>query len=97
MSEFQSVPQWEISKENIIPIKKGRSAKGLSESKLIVSLSESECLDKEKLLFEEKLEQASNKNDSMEKLEIYIKYIKWIRDKYPSNSEQVLKILEVYK
>jgi hypothetical protein len=96
MIESQDAPAWETSKENVVPIKRGRSAKGLSESllrPLTTHAGPSEQRTPEQD-FEDQLNDATI-TDGSQKLDIYVRYLKWLRDAYPSNSEKALVLLEV--
>ena len=90
---ISKAPAWEACKENVIPIKRGRSAKGLSET--LSKSSESLLSDKlcEKA-FDDAITAAS-KTSPKELLDAYILNFKWIRDTYPSSVEKALKLLEV--
>ena len=93
MSSENSAPVWEACKENVIPIKRGRSAKGLSES----LQKTSEIVSNDKLrekFFEDKII-AAGKSSTKELLDAYVLYFKWTRDAYPSNVEKPLNLLEV--
>lgn len=91
--EASSTPTWEACKENVLPIKRGRSAKGLSESlqKNNEDLSENNSRDK---IFEDSIIAAA-KSSPKELLDAYSLYFKWTRDTYPTNTEKALKLLEV--
>ena len=67
-------PTWEACKENVIPIKRGRSAKGLSEV-----LKEPTCNDNDiNKLREQVFEDAiANSTSSKQLLDTYISYYKW--------------------
>jgi hypothetical protein len=73
-----SADAWELSKENVMPLKRGRSAKGLSEAILkIESTSGNKSiaidLEAQKLrLFEDAL--SKSKNDD-EIIELYMRYV----------------------
>ena len=88
-------PSWEACKENVIPLKRGRSAKGLSEvlSRNIDSASGDALREK---AFEDSLLVAA-KLSGKELLNSYTLYFKWLRDTFPSNSERALKLLEVFR
>ena len=91
--EASNTPTWEACKENVLPIKRGRSAKGLSESlqKNTEDLSENNSRD---IIFEDSIIAAS-KSSPKELLDAYSLYFKWTRDTYPTNTEKALKLLEV--
>jgi hypothetical protein len=89
-----NVPSWEASKENVLPIKKGRSVKGLSEALSRNVISENTNEKNQEKAFETELKtEFANAED---KLAVYIKYYKWIRDAFPTQSDKALKLLEVY-
>ena len=84
--------EWELSKENVIPIKRGRSVKGLQESLLKPHHGEDTDSAREQV-FQEELK--LNKDSPIAQLDTYIKYFKWTRDRFPTNSDKALKLLEV--
>jgi hypothetical protein len=87
----EDTPAWEMSKENVVPLKRGRSARGLGEALASVkSFSQESNYENE---FEIQLKNSGN---SSEMLEIYVKYFKWFRDNNPSDTEKSLKLLEVF-
>ena len=84
--------EWELRKENVIPIKRGRSVKGLQESLLRPNhLDESESTREKG--FQDELK--AHVDSPIGQLETYIKYFKWTRDRFPTNSDKALKLLEV--
>lgn len=91
--ESETTPAWESSKENVVPIKRGRSAKGLGENLSVGRQFGSVTVPPQETEFEALLKQ--QKHNSSELLLVYIKYFKWIRDSYPSDTEKTLKLLEV--
>jgi hypothetical protein len=92
--DSENAPTWEACKENVLPIKRGRSAKGLSES-LQVKNHENSAIDKlREKVFEDSICNA-RKSGCKDLLEAYIFYFKWARDTFPSNSEKALNLLEV--
>lgn len=88
------VPAWEASKENVLPIKRGRSAKGLSVSLAHPVSNEALNADQERA-FERQINNNSV-TDPLQKLEVYVRYLKWVRDTYPSVTDKALQILEVW-
>ena len=88
-----AVPVWEASKENVLPIKRGRSAKGLSASLAHPVSKETLNADQERA-FEHQLSDKSVV-DPLQRLELYVRYLKWVRDTYPSVTDKALQILEV--
>ena len=88
----ENAPAWEAYKENVLPIKRGRSVKGLSES--LQKSSDSASIDKlREKVFEDTIIAAGK--TPKELLEAYILYFKWTRDAYPSSAEKALNLLEV--
>ena len=89
-NEMTATPGWEAAKENVLPVKKGRSAKGLSE---ILSRPVSKTLEEEQQqAFEEQIHSTVAPS---EKLELYGRYLKWARDTFPSSTDKIMQILEV--
>ena len=90
--EASNTPVWEACKENVLPIKRGRSAKGLSESLLNNTEDASGNKSRDKI-FEDSIITAAK--SPKELLDAYSLYFKWTRDTYPTNTEKALKLLEV--
>lgn len=93
-SAMSKAPAWEACKENVLPIKRGRSAQGLSNT----LLKNSDSLLSDKLCektFEDAITAAGNASPK-ELLDAYISHFKWTRDTYPSSTEKALKLLEVF-
>lgn len=88
-----AVPAWEAAKENVLPIKRGRSAKGLSVS-LAHPVSQDTLNADQDRAFEAQLEN-NTVTDPVQRLELYVKYLKWVRDTFPSVTDKALQILEV--
>lgn len=89
---------WEASKENVLPIKRGRSVKGLCENleKPIIQQSNNSVEKMQEKIFENNLKmKVPDEKSETEMLDAYLQYIKWTRDTYPTNSEKTLKLLEV--
>ena len=80
---------WETSKENVLPVKGGRSAK-LLESTVSAqfSLKERNNFDE----FEKELKNA--KIIGADLLDIYVRYFKWARTEFPSSSARAMQVLE---
>jgi hypothetical protein len=102
MAGGDGVPQWELCKENVLPIKRGRSTKGLQETLSKPATLSDQGQDNnnsvEQLreqLFEEELAKLSTGDSPKDLLEAYLKYLKWVRDRFPTNSDKALKLLEV--
>ena len=90
---MDAAPDWELCKENIVPLKRGRpNIAKFDKSKVLASNDDA---DKEKE-FTGKIEKLSQDDSvsSTELLDSYISYYKWVRDIYPSSSEKALKVLE---
>lgn len=78
----------EKQKENIQPLKQGRSAKMLS---LYLS-ADSETLKKEhEAQFEEQLK---NLDDDDDPLHVFVSYVQWIENAYSSGPSPLLKVVE---
>lgn len=89
-----AVPKWEACKENVLPIKRGRSVKGLSVS-LTASLAAASQIEVQEMEHEKNLEEAiNNRVESSQLLDVFALYFKWLRDSYPTQSDKSLKLLE---
>lgn len=89
---------WEACKENILPIKRGRSVKGLNETldKPFPKNGEFSVEKMQENIFVNTLKlKVPEEKTELEMLDAYINYIKWTRDTYPTNSDKSLKLLEV--
>lgn len=85
-------PVWEASKENIGPVKSGRSTKKLGESVLSAGgLTDVQVKQKQK--FEEDIKIAEE--GCCRRLDTFVEYFKWTREVYPSNTAKSLEVLEV--
>ena len=100
---------WELSKENVQPVKRGRSVNVLGERLAVVKpTAELESINKKQ---EESFEQMICKakenavsvsvtgidvdpNQTPGLLEVYLLYFKWVRDTFPSSSDKALHVLE---
>lgn len=87
----ENLPTWEACKENVLPIKRGRSARGLS-STLDRGVSGVSADEEREHQFQDEIAAAF---EPKHLLDVYVQYFKWIRDMYPSNSDKALKLLEV--
>ena len=85
------LPTWEACKENVLPIKRGRSAKGLSDTLAVPQKAID--LNAVEQSYEDRLTAALNGSPEI-LLDAYIAYFKWIRDTFPSNSAKALHLLE---
>jgi hypothetical protein len=83
---------WEYSKENVVPIKRGRAVTDISKAALKPLHNQNEDVKQQNLL-EEELSNAKNNADLL--INIYLRYYKWIRDSDPANTSKALKLLEV--
>ncbi len=86
------VPAWELSKENVVPIKKGRSAKGLGEKLSTNENNVGNLTTTQESTFEKDL---ASENNATLLLDIYTRYIKWIQDNNPTTTDKTLKLYEV--
>lgn len=86
----QEVPAWEACKENVLPIKRGRSAKGLNDA---LSATSSSSLAVQEKSFELACEAAEKSGSCSDILEKYCQYIKWVRDAFPTQQDKTLKLL----
>ena len=77
---------WETCKENVRPVKSGRSAKGLGSFK-----GNKIDLNLQKQTYEDLIINTKNSEDP---LDAYVKYFKWTRDTYPSDVSKTLELLE---
>jgi len=82
--------EWELSKENVRPVKSGRSTKGLGLSALSIGGKNEDLVEQERQ-FEASLLGAHETDDP---LGVYIRYFKWIRSTYPSDLSRTLSVLE---
>jgi checkpoint serine/threonine-protein kinase len=86
--------EWELSKENVLPVKRGRSAAVLSD------VLGSEKLRKGNIPLED--EKSNQLEDSLVQaqgnpvaiLAAYEEHFQWTRDAFPSDSSRLIKILE---
>jgi hypothetical protein len=87
---------WETSKENVMPIKRGRSAKGLQVSSIGAEgqLQQDDYKLREKVFENMILESKSPESSTECILDCYVKYFKWIRDTFPSDCTRALALLE---
>ncbi len=82
---------WEKCKENVLPVKRGRDVKGLSESLDNISKRNPVILDQEDI-FEKEIKNTSEPKDM---LNTYVSYVKWSKDSFPNKFDKTLKLLEV--
>ena len=81
---------WETCKENVMPIKKGRSAKGLSKVfDASAGAMTKPGADTEETMrkFEQGILKATEENDPVG---VYIGYFKWIRETFPSDQSRAV-------
>lgn len=85
---------WEASKENVLPLKRGRNVKELNETLEKVDTMKASTL---KLMQESVFEASINDTTKtpLELLDAYSNYVKWTQDTFPSSSDKTLKLLEV--
>lgn len=92
-SVVSAEPTWEACKENVLPIKRGRSAKGLNAA-LSTTTKDKDALTTAEHAHETTIHEAASGDDNIVLLDAYIRYFKWVRDTYPSSTEKALKLLE---
>lgn len=84
---------WELSKENVLPVKRGRSAAMLSDVLGTRSIRKLDTLEQDRdLYFAEQLKQ--HQNNPLSLLTTYENQFKWYRDNFPSDSSRLIKLLE---
>jgi len=102
----EEVDSWEGAKENVLPLKKGRKVTGLAlkiENQIEEKVRAINPLLDVETNFEELLTACRTNTNSDESsfelklLNIYLQYIKWTRDNYPTNKDKTLELLEVFK
>lgn len=81
---------WETSKENVQPIKSGRSTKGLSN--VLSKSQDTDMIENVIQDFEKQLKTAMI--TGADRLDIYVRYFKWTRDQFPSSASKAMQILE---
>ena len=82
----EDTPTWEMSKENVLPIKRGRKVKGLH-----IHEKTDTDLEFEEMEFKENL---TDLEPGAEKLNVWLEYLKWARGSFPSSSIKTLEVLE---
>jgi Cu/Zn superoxide dismutase len=85
---MEQTHSWETCKENVQPIKRGRSIKGLGQGATVERL---EALEEQEAAFERGIAGIS---DSKLLLDAYVQYFKWTRDAFPSSSDKAQQLLE---
>lgn len=88
--------EWETCKENVLPVKVGRSVAKLNESLQSMHSLKAEK-DKQQMIsnYESKIQYLVSQHLHEELLDLYVQYFKYIRDSFPSSSEKILGVLEV--
>ncbi len=90
---MEEAPDWELCKENIVPLKRGRpNIAKFDKSKVLASNDDADNAKEFLHKIEKQIQDDSV--STTELLETYISYYKWVRDTYPSSSEKALKVLE---
>lgn len=85
--------EWELSKENVVPVKRGRSAAVLSDTLTAQKYARTEDVDQAFVQrFEDML--ATSQQDALARLSTYESYLKWTCDRYPSDTAKRMRILE---
>lgn len=94
-------PTWETCKENVVPIKRGRSAKGLTDTldrKESSKAASAAAEHAQEEAYEARLaalaSPSPSSSGSKAALEVYVQYFKWVRDTYPSDNAKALTLLE---
>jgi len=81
-------PAWETSKENVQPLKVGRRVRNIEEAR---SKDQGTLQEEEREL----LQEIESSKDLEDPLNSWLKYIKWARANFPTNSSKTLEILEL--
>ena len=85
--------EWELSKENVVPVKRGRSAAVLSDTLATQKYARTEDTDEAFIQrFEDLL--ATQQQDALARLSTFESYLKWTCDQYPSDTSRRMRILE---
>ncbi|KAA0168537.1 hypothetical protein FNF31_00417 [Cafeteria roenbergensis] len=77
-------PDWETSKENFQPLKRGRRAAGLSRGLRALNPTGASALDEKRQAFEREVAVAHESDDP---LSVWKRYIAWITESYPSGGK----------
>lgn len=80
----------ERQKENIIPLKSGRSATALAELFSTPEKERTTLLEEQRARFEEEI---SNSSDAADPLEIYQRYVTWTLQSYPQGNSYASRLL----
>lgn len=81
---------WEIHKENFVPIKCGRSINNLEKTTLLRPKAD---FSGDKQFYESRLIDA--KGNSKELLIVYLEYIKWIKQTFATSNIEAKSVFEV--
>jgi len=85
---------WEASKENVLPLKRGRNVKELNETlEKVDTMKGSALFSMQESVFEASVNDPNK--SPLELLDAYSSFVKWTQDTFPSNSDKTLKLLEV--
>jgi hypothetical protein len=90
----EPAPAWETSKENVLPIKRGRSAKGLNDALSKSTIHQEVELANREREFESQLLACDPSLPAL-MLEVYVQYMKWAKDAFPTSPNKFHKLLEV--
>lgn len=88
---------WETCKENVQPIKRGRSVRGLGETlaaKSNADMGVNPFAEQERQFEVQVASLAQAGAPACEQLDAYAAYFKWTRDAFPSSSERAQAVLE---
>ena len=84
-----SIELFEHSKENIMPMKGGRSASALS--KVFSAKPQENVIDQQRLEIENKIETSANGEDP---LASWIEYFEWAKNTFPNSRVELLKVIQ---
>jgi len=84
-------PAWELSKENAMPLRRGRDVKRFEFNEH----GKKDRLSKEQLTHENALNDALSKTSTLEDpLKVWVKYIRWMQDNFESGNSELLSLYE---
>lgn len=92
-AEAVSIDTIELSKENILPVRTGRSAAKLT-SRLAMESDQSaakKALDSKRMEFERRIQDQKQHDDP---LSIWLEYYQWVLNFYPNDKQEHLKVME---
>mmetsp|Transcript_13640 Transcript_13640/g.24311 ORF Transcript_13640/g.24311 Transcript_13640/m.24311 type:complete len:808 (+) Transcript_13640:99-2522(+) len=87
--------EWELSKENAQPLKRGRDVKKVrdfkSNAQFVAHKSELQARQEQ---FEDMLVDARSDGPMDDPLDVWVQYIKWVQENFPRGSQDLVDILE---